>query len=122
MLCVVVYGHFPPKPGTGSDAQPTFALMKTLAGNWQGAITTDRPAWATDQLIPLSIRVASNGNALVHELNTGGPGRANRLRGWGPLRGGCLGARLAARMEAELRREALVADSRGADGANLRGV
>ncbi len=48
-------------------------MMKTLAGTWQGSVTTDNPAWATDKPLPLSIRVASHGNALIHELNTGGP-------------------------------------------------
>ena len=61
------------KPVASSDAQRSFDLMKTLAGNWKGQITTDNPAWGTDQLLPLSIRVASHGNALIHELNTGGP-------------------------------------------------
>jgi hypothetical protein len=47
--------------------------MKTLAGNWQGPVTTDNPAWSTDKPMSLSIRVASHGNALVHKLNTGTP-------------------------------------------------
>lgn len=55
------------------NAQKTFALMKTLAGNWQGLVTADNPAWSTDKPISLSIRVASHGNALIHELDTGGP-------------------------------------------------
>ena len=61
------------KPVTSSDVQRSFDLMKTLAGSWKGPITTDNPAWSTDQPMPLSIRVASHGNALIHELNTGGP-------------------------------------------------
>ncbi len=73
ITCVVAYGQPPAKPGVSSDAQAAFALMKTLAGTWQGTITTDNPAWASDKPLPLSIRVASQGNALVHELNTGGP-------------------------------------------------
>jgi len=47
--------------------------MKTLAGNWQGPVTTDNPAWSTDKPMSLSVRIASHGNALIHELNTGGP-------------------------------------------------
>ncbi len=62
-----------PKPVASSDAQKSFDLLKTLAGNWQGRITTDNPAWGTDQPLPLSIRVASHGNALIHELSTPGP-------------------------------------------------
>ena len=60
-------------PVTSSDAQKSFDLLKTLAGTWKGAITTDNPAMGTDQLMPLSIRVASHGNALIHELSTPGP-------------------------------------------------
>jgi hypothetical protein len=55
------------------DARKNFDLMKTLAGTWQGPVTTDDPAMSTDKPMSLSIRVASHGNALIHELNTGGP-------------------------------------------------
>lgn len=72
-VSVVAHGQAPGKPVASSDAQVAFDLMKTLAGTWQGSITTDSPAWATDKPMPLSIRVASHGNALIHELNTGGP-------------------------------------------------
>jgi phage tail protein X len=61
------------KPVVSSDGQKSFNLLKTLAGNWKGAITSDSPAMSTDQLMPLSIRVASSGNALIHELSTPGP-------------------------------------------------
>jgi hypothetical protein len=69
----VAYAQSPSKPVAVSDAQKAFDLMKTLAGNWQGPITTDSPAWSTDRPMSLSMRVASHGNALVHELNTGTP-------------------------------------------------
>lgn len=72
-VCVLAHGQSSAKPVATSDAQRSFDLLKTLAGNWQGSITTDNPAWGTDQPLPLSIRVASHGNALIHELNTGGP-------------------------------------------------
>lgn len=42
------------KPGVSSAAQTTFTLMKTLAGTWQGSVTTDNPAWATNKPLPLS--------------------------------------------------------------------
>ena len=71
--CGVAYAQSPGKPAAVSEAQRAFELMKTLAGNWQGAVTTDNPAWSTDQPMPLSIRVGSHGNALIHELNTGSP-------------------------------------------------
>ena len=75
MLCVGVgaYGQSADKPVASSDAQRSFDKLKTLAGTWKGAITTDNPAMSTDQLMPLSIRVASRGNALIHELSTPGP-------------------------------------------------
>jgi hypothetical protein len=75
MLCVSVgvNGQSAGKPVPTSDGQSALDLMKTLAGAWQGSVTTDNPAWSTDKPLPLSIRVASHGNALIHELNTGGP-------------------------------------------------
>jgi hypothetical protein len=72
-ICAVAYGQSVGKPGASSDAQTAFALLQTLSGNWLGSVTTDNPAWATDKPMALSILVASHGNALVHELNTGGP-------------------------------------------------
>lgn len=72
-LCSVTYGQLPGRAAAISDAQKNFDLMKTLAGTWQGSVTSDNPAWSTDKPIALSIRVASHGNALVHELNTGTP-------------------------------------------------
>jgi hypothetical protein len=62
--CAAVHGQSTGTPVAGSDAQKSFDLLKTLAGAWQGAVT--KP-------IPLSIRVASHGNALIHELDTGTP-------------------------------------------------
>lgn len=71
--CALVNAQFADKPATISDGQRDFNTMKTLAGTWQGSVTTDNPAWSTDKPMRLSIRVASHGNALIHELNTGGP-------------------------------------------------
>jgi hypothetical protein len=72
-VCALAHGQSSAKPVASSDAQRSFDLMKTLAGTWKGPITTDNPDWSTDQLMPLSIRVASHGNALIHELSTPGP-------------------------------------------------
>jgi len=72
-VSALAHGQSSAKPVGTSDAQNVFDQMKTLAGTWKGAITTDNPAWSTDQLMPLSIRVASHGNALIHELSTPGP-------------------------------------------------
>jgi hypothetical protein len=72
-VCAGAYGQSAAKPVASSDGQSALDLMKTLAGTWRGSITTDNPAWSTDKPMPLSIRVASHGNALIHELDTGGP-------------------------------------------------
>ena len=72
-VCTAALGQSSPNPVASSDAQKSFDLIKTLAGNWRGPITVDDPAWATDKPLPLSIRVASHGNALIHELSTPGP-------------------------------------------------
>ncbi|MGA2351721.1 MAG: hypothetical protein ABSF70_14905 [Terracidiphilus sp.] len=73
--CVLAHGQSSAKPVTGSDAQKSFDLIKTLAGTWQAPIMTDDPEWSKSNGIPmsLSIRVASHGNAVIHELDTGGP-------------------------------------------------
>ena len=57
-VCAVALGQSSDKPVASSDAQKSFDLMKTLAGTWQGPITTDDPAWSTDKPMSLSIRVA----------------------------------------------------------------
>ena len=72
-VCALAHGQPSAKPVASSDAQKFFDVLKTLAGSWKGAITTDNPAMSTDQPMPLSIRVASSGNALIHELSTPGP-------------------------------------------------
>lgn len=72
-VCVLAHPQTPDKPVASSDAQKSFDLMKTLAGKWTGKITTDYPPMSTDQPMALSIRVASSGNALIHELSTPGP-------------------------------------------------
>jgi hypothetical protein len=53
-----------------SDAEKSFAKLKTLAGTWQASVTTDPPQaemgnGATAQVL---LRVTSRGNALVHEM------------------------------------------------------
>lgn len=52
------------------DAQKSFDLMKTLAGNWQGQASVDPPQqdMGSGSAIKVSLRVTSRGNALVHEM------------------------------------------------------
>lgn len=57
-----------------SDAQKSFDQMKTLAGSWEGKVTTV-PAVAEmgdGASLEVSLRVTSRGNALVHEMKAAG--------------------------------------------------
>src|SRR5207302_1877538 len=62
-----------------SAAQKSFSTMKSLAGDWEGPVTTDIPQamaakMGADKIGPIhvSMRVTSRGNALVHELQEAG--------------------------------------------------
>ena len=63
---------------TQSDAQKSFAELKSLAGTWQGKVTVDPPqpdmADGGD-VMQVTLRVTSRGNALVHEMKN--PTRAD---------------------------------------------
>jgi hypothetical protein len=56
-----------------SAAQKSFAEVKSLAGTWQGNVTTF-PANPTYQGKPIRVklRVTSSGNAILHEMNAPG--------------------------------------------------
>jgi hypothetical protein len=57
-----------------SEAEKSFEVMKTLAGDWQGPVTVE-PAQADmnmDKPIHVSLRVTSRGNAVVHEMQEAG--------------------------------------------------
>lgn len=58
-----------------SDAQKSFDKLKTLAGTWEGHVTTvPAAADVQDKLVQVSLRVTSEGNALLHEMtNSGSP-------------------------------------------------
>jgi len=54
---------------TPSDAQKSFDLLKTLAGNWQGPVKVEPPMQGMDNKpMCASLRVTSRGNAIVHEM------------------------------------------------------
>jgi hypothetical protein len=56
-----------------SDAQKSFDKMKTLAGSWQGRITTVPPqADIEGKVIQVTLRVTSMGHALMHEMSGAG--------------------------------------------------
>jgi hypothetical protein len=58
-----------------SDAQKSFAKLKTLAGTWDGHLTTVPPVAEMDgKTMHVTLRVTSMGNAMVHEMTgTGRP-------------------------------------------------
>ena len=55
-----------------SDAQVSFASLKRLAGTWSGQVTTDLHNPDSEGPIQVTMRVASNGNVLMHEIAPGG--------------------------------------------------
>lgn len=57
-----------------SDAQKSFDKLKTLAGSWEGRVTTlpPQPEMGDGTLMQVSLRVTSRGNALVHEMMEAG--------------------------------------------------
>lgn len=56
-----------------SDAQKSFDKLKTLAGSWEGSVTTlPQQSEMKDQIIQVTLRVTSRGNALMHEMTTSG--------------------------------------------------
>ena len=55
-----------------SQAQEAFTILKSLAGNWEGHVTTDMPVAAKvpDTPMHVSLRVTSRGHAMVHEMTS----------------------------------------------------
>lgn len=53
-----------------SDAQKSFTELKSLAGMWHGPVTVDPPQaeMKNGEMMQISLRVTSRGNALVHEM------------------------------------------------------
>lgn len=57
-----------------TDAQKSFGAMKTLAGTWEGRLTTTPPdPEVQGKPIKVTLRVTSSGNAVMHEIQI--PGR-----------------------------------------------
>ena len=56
-----------------SDAQKSFEQLKTLAGSWEGTLTTTPPApEVQDKHALVTLRVTSMGNAFLHEIQVDG--------------------------------------------------
>jgi len=63
-----------------TNAQKSFEQLKSLAGSWEGKVTTTPPMPEMEGgLMQVTLRVTSRGNALVHEMKGAGepddPGR-----------------------------------------------
>jgi hypothetical protein len=72
MLCVVLMslstGAFAQSDAQKSDSQRSFDKMKTLAGSWEGPVTTvPQQADIEGTLTKVSLRVTSMGHTLMHE-------------------------------------------------------
>jgi hypothetical protein len=71
----LTFAQSPPpaqQPTPKSDAQISFAALKTLAGTWTGRVTTDPANPDIEGPIQATLRVASAGNVLIHEIAPGG--------------------------------------------------
>lgn len=52
-----------------SDAQKAYAILKSFAGEWQGAATMNPPMNGVGNAdVDVSLRVTSRGNSIVHEM------------------------------------------------------
>jgi hypothetical protein len=64
------------KPSTSpepSQAQKSFATIKSLAGEWEGSVTVpEMPEMSGGKLMHASMRVTSRGHVLVHEFQEAG--------------------------------------------------
>ena len=57
-----------------TDAEKSFDVMKSLAGTWEGTLTTTPPdPEVQGKLARITLRVTSSGNAVMHEITI--PGR-----------------------------------------------
>jgi hypothetical protein len=55
-----------------SEAQKSFATMKSLAGEWEGAVAVPEAPEMSGSKMHLSLRVTSRGHVLVHEFQEAG--------------------------------------------------
>jgi hypothetical protein len=74
-LSVAVLAQSAGAPAAPSDGQRSFNAMKSLAGNWEGQVTLDPPnpqMGSNGQVVDVTMRITSRGNALVHEMQAAG--------------------------------------------------
>ena len=74
MLSVVVLLSLTTMAFAQSDAQKSFDKIKTLAGSWEGRVSTVPPLadMGDMSVAQITMRVTSRGNALVHEMKGAG--------------------------------------------------
>lgn len=58
-----------PAPAAPAEGQKSFTALKTLAGTWEGTLTTEPAVKEIDgKRVKVMIRETSRGNALMHEM------------------------------------------------------
>jgi hypothetical protein len=74
-LCPISLAQNPPSQQSmppKSDAQVSFDAVKALAGTWSGRVTTDPHNPDIEGPIQVTMRVASGGSLVVHEMSPNG--------------------------------------------------
>jgi hypothetical protein len=73
-LSTVVFAQSDGAQKAPSDAQKSFDKLKTLAGTWEGRVTTipQQPDMGDGAVTEITLRVTSRGHALVHEMKAAG--------------------------------------------------
>lgn len=74
LLSTVVFAQSDAQKAAPTDSQKAFEKFKTLAGSWQGRVTTTppQPGMGDGALTDISLRITSRGNAMVHEMKVSG--------------------------------------------------
>jgi hypothetical protein len=74
LLSTVAFAQSEAQKATPTDSQKAFDKVKTLAGSWQGRVTTTppQPGMGDGALTDISLRITSRGNAMVHEMKEAG--------------------------------------------------
>lgn len=68
----LAFAHPPVQAPTQTPAQKSFDAMKSLAGTWEGTLTTTPATPYQGKPVQVRLRVTSSGNALMHEMNMPG--------------------------------------------------
>lgn len=77
-MCTAVFAQSGAQKPSGqaapSEAQKSFEKLKTLAGSWEGTVTSNPKEFITgNNLMQVTLRVTSRGNALMHEMKGDAP-------------------------------------------------